>query len=72
MSDNPQKGPDWVEDTKAELTGMAKQGMKHPTTGPFLAGAAVGAAAGWILPVVTWPIGLAAGAGYVLYNRIKK
>ncbi len=65
-------GPDWIEDTKEELTGIAKQGMKHPGTKPLLTGAAIGAVGGAILPIVTWPIGLAAGAGYVLYSRLKK
>ena len=62
----------WVEDVKTEVTGMAKEGMHHPSTKPVLAGAAIGALAGALLPVVSWPLGLAAGAGYALYNRIKK
>lgn len=65
-------GNDWVEDVKAEVSGMAKEGMHHPSTKPVLAGAAIGALAGGLLPVVTWPIGLVAGAGFALYNRIKK
>jgi di/tricarboxylate transporter len=67
-----QDGPDWVNETKEELTGIAKQGMKHPGTKPLLTGAAIGALGGALLPVITWPIGLAAGAGYAIYNRIKK
>ena len=63
---------DWVEDVKTEVGGMAKQGMRHPSTKPVLAGAAIGALAGGLLPVVSWPLGLAAGAGFALYNRIKK
>lgn len=63
---------DWVEDAKAELTGMAKEGLNHPSTPPVLTGAAVGAVAGLILPVVSWPLGLLAGAGFALYQRIKK
>lgn len=63
---------DWVEDVKTEVTGMAKEGMHHPSTKPVLAGAAIGAVAGALLPIVSWPLGLAAGAGYALYNRIKK
>jgi hypothetical protein len=65
-------GQDWVEDVKAEVTGMAKEGMHHPSTKPVLTGAAVGAVAGAVLPLVSWPIGLIAGAGFMLYNRIKK
>ena len=72
---NPQEF-DWIESAKGEVKGMAKQGMKHPSTPPVLTGAAVGAvaglAAGWVLPVVSWPLGLAAGAVYALHQRIKK
>lgn len=63
---------DWVEDVKSEVTGMAKEGMHHPSTKPVLTGAAVGAVAGMVLPLVSWPIGLLAGAGYMLYSRVKK
>ncbi|MEL7445147.1 MAG: hypothetical protein AAGK02_04955 [Pseudomonadota bacterium] len=72
MSDSKNDGPDWVEDAKDELSGMAKEGIKHPSTKPVLTGAAIGAVAGAILPVVSWPLGLAAGAGLAFYNRIKK
>lgn len=66
------KKPDLVDDARTEIAGMAKQGMAHPSTKPVLAGAVIGALGGALLPVVTWPIGLAAGAGYALWNRIKK
>ena len=69
---DPRQGPDWVEDVKTEVVGMAKQGMGHPSTAPVLTGAALGAVAGAVLPVVSWPIGLLAGAGFMLYQRIKK
>ncbi|WP_240310899.1 hypothetical protein [Altererythrobacter sp. ZODW24] len=69
---NPNDGNDWVEDAKEELSGMAKEGMHHPSTKPVLAGAAVGVVAAAILPVITWPLGLAAGAGFMFYQRIKK
>lgn len=69
MKDNK---PDLVEDAKAELSAMAKEGMHHPSTKPVLAGAAIGALGAALLPVVTWPIGLAVGAGFAFYNRIKK
>ncbi len=73
MSDQePRQTPDWVEDAKAELSGMAKDGVKHPSTAPVLTGAAIGAVAGALLPVVSWPIGLAIGAGFAFYQRIKK
>jgi hypothetical protein len=37
-----------------------------------LTGAAIGAVAGLVLPIVSWPLGLIAGAGFALYQRIKK
>jgi hypothetical protein len=55
-----------------EITGMAKQGMAHPSTKPVLTGAAIGAVAGALLPVVSLPLGLVAGAGFALWQRIKK
>ncbi|MEM9312398.1 MAG: hypothetical protein AAGA34_13230 [Pseudomonadota bacterium] len=69
MSDSKQ---DWVEDAKTEISGMAKDGMHHPSTKPVLAGAAIGAVAGAVLPVVSLPLGLIAGAGFAFYQRIKK
>ncbi len=68
---NPKNEGDFVEEAKVELTGMAKEGMHHPSTKPVLTGAAVGAIAGGLLPLVTWPIGLAVGAGYVFYKRLR-
>jgi hypothetical protein len=65
-------GQDWVEDAKQELSGMAKEGMKPPSTKPVLTGAAIGAVAGALLPVVSLPLGLAVGAGFAFYQRIKK
>lgn len=69
---NNSGGQDWVEDVKTEVSGMAKEGMHHPSTKPVLTGAAIGAVAGALLPLVSWPIGLVAGAGYALYTRVKK
>ena len=72
-SDNNNGGKqDWVEDVKAEVSGMAKEGMHHPSTKPVLAGAAIGAVAGVLLPVLSIPVGLLAGAGIALYTRVKK
>lgn len=71
MNDQNPDSPDWVEDTKNELVGMGKEGMKHPSTKPVLIGAGIGAAAG--LLVVGGPLlGGLAGAGIALYTRIKK
>ena len=66
------EGSDWVEDAKQEVNGMAKEGLKHPSTGPVLTGAAIGAVAGAILPVISLPLGLVAGAGIAFYQRIKR
>ena len=60
-----------IPDATAEIKAMAKEGMHHPSTKPVLTGAAVGAIAAGILPVVTWPVGLIAGAGIMLYKRIR-
>lgn len=72
MSENSPGERSILEDAKDEVVGMAKQGVKHPSTKPVLTGAAIGAVAAALLPVVTWPVGLAAGAGFALYQRIKK
>lgn len=62
---------DLLSEAKEEITGMAKQGMAHPSTKPVLTGAALGAVAGAVLPVVSWPLGLVAGAGYMFYKRLR-
>jgi hypothetical protein len=69
---NNSGGQDWVEDVKTEVSGMAKEGMHHPSTKPVLAGAGIGAVAGLLLPFVSIPVGILAGAGIALYNRVKK
>ena len=72
MDNRDPRGNDWVEDAKAEVSGMAKGGMDHPSTKPVLAGAAIGALAGALLPVISLPVGAVVGAGFAFYNRIKK
>ena len=72
MDNREPRRNDWVEDAKAEVSGMAKGGMDHPSPKPVLAGAAIGALAGALLPVVTLPVGAIVGAGFAFYNRIKK
>lgn len=67
MADNN----DLASRAQAEISGMAKQGMNHPSTKPVLIGAGVGAVAGALLPFVSLPLGLAAGAGYAFWQRIK-
>ena len=67
----PQRGEDLISDAAAEIKAMAKEGAHHPSTKPVLVGAGVGAVAGMLLPVVSWPIGLIAGAGFMLYKRLR-
>ncbi len=62
---------DLIDDAREEIVGIAKDGMAHPSTKPVLKGAAIGAVAGLVLPVVSWPLGLVAGAGYMLYKRVR-
>ena len=63
---------DLMERAKTEISGMAKQGLDHPSTRPVITGGVVGAIAGAVLPVVTWPVGLFAGAAIALYTRVKR
>ena len=72
MDNRDPRRNDWVGDAKAEVSGMAKGGMDHPSTKPVLAGAAIGALAGALLPVISLPVGAVVGAGFAFYNRIKK
>jgi hypothetical protein len=67
----PKRSGDLIEDAREEIVGMAKEGMAHPSTKPVLTAAAVGAVAGAVLPVVSWPLGLIAGAGFMLYKRLR-
>ena len=62
---------DLIPDATEEVKAMAKGGLDHPSTKPVLTGAAIGAVAGWILPVVGPIIGGVAGAGIVLYKRLR-
>ena len=64
--------PTLVEVTIEEVKAMGKQGLAHPSTKPVLTGGAIGAVAGLVLPVVSWPVGLVAGAAFMLYKRVKR
>ena len=64
--------PTLVELSIEEVKAMGKQGMAHPSTRPVLTGGAVGAVIGAELPVVSWPVGLVAGAAIALYSRVKR
>jgi hypothetical protein len=63
---------DLLEKAKTEISGMARQGLSHPSTKPVLTGAAIGAVAGVVLPLVSLPLGLVAGAGIAFWSRIRK
>jgi hypothetical protein len=60
-----------LKDAVEEAKAMGRGGMQHPSTKPVLTGAAVGAIAGAVLPVVSWPVGLLAGAAFMLYKRVR-
>lgn len=68
---DPDRPNDLLSEARDEIVGMGKQGMAHPSTKPVLTGAAVGAVAAAVLPVITWPVGLLAGAGFMLYKRLR-
>lgn len=68
---DPKRGDDLIDNAREEIVGMAKEGLAHPSTRPVLTGAAIGAVAGAVLPVVSWPLGLLAGAGFALYKRLR-
>jgi len=51
---------------------MGKEGFAHPSTKVVLGGAAIGAVAGLLLPVLSIGVGLVGGAGIALWQRIKR
>lgn len=67
----PDQTGNFVQDARQELAGMLQDGLDHPSTKPVLAWGAVGAVAAVFLPFVTIPMGLAAGAGYKFYKRVR-
>jgi len=58
-------------DTVEEIKAMGKEGLDHPSTKPVLIGGGIGAVAGAVLPVISWPVGLLAGAAIALYSRVR-
>ena len=64
-------GDHLLSDAGAEIKGMAKDGLHHPSTKPVLTGAAVGAVAGLVLPVLSIPMGILGGAAFMLYKRLR-
>ena len=64
--------PDYVARATDEVKAMGREGFANPTTKKVLAGAAIGAVAGLLLPVLSIPIGVIGGAGIALWQRIKR
>jgi hypothetical protein len=67
----PKGNGDFLSDARQELAGMLQDGLNHPSTKPVLLWGAAGAAAAIVLPFVTLPLGLVAGAGYQFYKRVR-
>ncbi len=72
MIDNNDDKPNYLGRATDEVKAMGKEGLSHPSTKPVLAGAAIGAAAGLLLPVLSIPIELIGGAGIALWQRVKR
>jgi len=68
---SPHQTGDFVKDARLELSDMLRDGIAHPSSKRVLAAGAAGAVAGAVLPFVSAGLGLAAGAGYVFYKRIR-
>ena len=66
-TDNGNGGDNLLSDAGTEIKGMAKEGLHHPSTKPVL----IGAAAGFVLPVISVPFGLLGGAAFMLYKRLR-
>ena len=62
---------DIVQDAKTEISGMAKQGVRHPSTKPVLGGLAAGAVAGALLPGLSLIAGAVIGGGIMFYKRLR-
>ena len=60
-----------LADAVDEIKAMGKDGLSHPSAKPVIAGAAVGGVAGALLLGGAWPLGLLAGAGVMLYKRLR-
>jgi len=64
--------PDYVRRATDEVRAIGKEGFAHPSTKVVLGGAAIGAVAGLLLPVLSIGVGLVGGAGIALWQRIKR
>jgi len=72
MTDPNDTEPNYIGRATDEVKAMGKGGLAHPSTKTVLAGEAIGAVAGLLLPVLSIPIGLIGGAGIALWQRIKR
>ena len=72
MIDPNDEKPNYLGRATDEVKAMGKGGLAHPSTKPVLAGAAIGAVAGLLLPVLSIPIGLVGGAAIALWRRVKR
>ncbi|WP_309601832.1 hypothetical protein [Sphingomonas sp.] len=71
MTQPNDQDPGMISRATAEIKGIAREGLSHPSAKPVLGGAALGVVAA-ILPVITIPIGLIGGAAIALWLRIKR
>ena len=72
MIDPNDNKPNYLGRATDEVKAMGRDGFANPTTKKVLAGAAIGAVAGLLLPVLSIPIGVIGGAGIALWQRIKR
>ena len=72
MTEPNDQNPNFFGRATDEIKDIGREGMSHPSTKPVLGGAALGAVAGLLLPVLSIPIGLIGGAGIALWLRIKR
>ena len=72
MNDMNDQKPDYLGRAIDETKAMGKDGFAHPSTKVVLGGAAIGAVAGLLLPVLSIGVGLVGGAGIALWQRIKR
>ncbi len=64
--------PDYIGLATDEMKSMGRDGFANPSTKKVLIGAAIGGAAGLLLPLLSVPIGIIGGAGIALWQRIKR
>ncbi|MEQ8310331.1 MAG: hypothetical protein RIA72_06505 [Sphingopyxis sp.] len=68
---NPEE-PTLLERSIEEAKAMGRQGMDHPSTRPVLIGGAIGGLVGLAIDMISWPVGLFAGAAIALVMQVKR